>query len=51
MLKSGRRLLLRVANRVLPENLYVAAEHSLYHFAAPLISTPRTFSEYIHHRK
>lgn len=51
MLKSGRRLMLRVANRILPDRPFVTAEHALYHLELPALGHPRTFSEYIHHRK
>jgi hypothetical protein len=51
MFKTSRRFLLRAANKVLPEILYVGAEHALYHGAVPSVAKPRTFSEYLHHRK
>lgn len=51
MLKSSRRLFLRVANRILPEDLFVAVEHMLYHLSVPSVARPRTFSEYVHYRK
>lgn len=51
MLKPARRFALRVANRILPDRLFVATEHALYHAGLPAIARPRTFSEYIHHRK
>lgn len=51
MLKSSRRLVLRVANRVLPETIFLTVEHALYHLNMPSIARPKTFSEFIHHRK
>lgn len=51
MLKPCRRFVLRVANKLLSDRLFVTAEHALYHFELPRIGQPRTFSDYIHHRK
>lgn len=51
MLKSSRRFALRVANKVLPDTPFIAVEHMLYHFSPASIARPRTFSDFIHHRK
>lgn len=51
MLKASRQLILRGANKLLSDRLFVTAEHLLYHSHIPSLITPETFSEYIHHRK
>lgn len=51
MLHSSRRLFLRICNKVLPDTPYVMAEHALYHLTAPCVVRPRTFSDFVHHRK